>query len=102
MTNRPQRESDGKYHIKGQTYKKLKGSRREVWNKTAYKTEGQLLRDQLMQNKNRRIVSRKKVEQAKKNNNLVKAGWALAKPGKFGAEKSSTRKRHSRRSKRRS
>ena len=39
MTNRPQRESDGKYHIKGQTYKKLKGSRREVWNKTAYKTD---------------------------------------------------------------
>ena len=99
---RPSRHSDGYYHIKDKNYKLLEGSRQQVWNKTAYKTEGQLLRDQLMQNKNRRIVSRKKVEQAKKNNNLVNAGWALAKPGKFGAEKSSTRKRRNRRSRRRS
>ena len=89
---RPQRSDDGKYHINGQSFKRLKGSRREVWNGTVYKTEGQLTKRDLMQNKNRRIVSRKKVAQSKKNNNLVNAGWALAKPGQFGAKRASTKK----------
>jgi hypothetical protein len=99
---RPQRHSDGRYHIKGKTFKKLRGSRREVWNGTSFRTQGLLTRDELMQpKKNGRIVSRKKHEQAKTNNNLVKSGWKLAEKGKFGAQRadSSTRKKRGKKGK---
>ena len=90
---RPQRQGDGRYHIHGKTYKKLRGTRREVWNGTSYRTQGLLTRDELMQpKKNGRIVSRKKHEQAKTNNNLVKSGWKLASKGKFGAQRADTKK----------
>ena len=45
IMKRPVRSSDGLYHIKGKTYKAVRGSRAQVWNGTAYKTEGGLLKN---------------------------------------------------------
>lgn len=80
---RPERQADGKYHIKGVKYPQLFGSREQVWNGTAYKTEGELLKSDLVMTKRRRIVSKIKHEDGKKNNNLLKYGYS-AKKGKFG------------------
>jgi len=68
---RPMRQSDGLYHIHGKTFKMLIGSRQQVWNKTAFKTEGLLTRDQLIMNKWGRIVSKKKHATAKKEKRLL-------------------------------
>lgn len=87
------KKADGKYHIHGKTFKYLRGSRREVWNGTAFMTEGELEKSDLLQKSNGRIVSKKKHDQSKKNNNLVKAGWSLAKKGKFGAVRSTKKNR---------
>lgn len=62
-----------------QTY----GTRRQVWNKTAIKTRGGLVRSDLFKKKGR-IKSKKASKQAKKNKNLKKAGWTYKK-GEFGA-----------------
>lgn len=59
------------------------GSRAEVWHGSAKKTSGGLTKSHLMQNKNGRIVSRKKHHTAKKDNRLVKAGYGTRK-GHFG------------------
>ena len=83
MTKRPHRDADGKYHIKGKTYKELFGSRIQVHNGTAYKTEGNLTKSQLFMNKWGRIVSALKHKTAKKENRLRKYGYG-AKKGKFG------------------
>lgn len=80
---RPSKQSDGNYHIKGSKYPILIGSRHQVWNGTAYKTEGGLTKSNLMMNKHRRIVSKLKHQTAKKENNLLKHGYS-AKKGKFG------------------
>lgn len=86
---RPVRQSDGKYHINGKTFKELFGSRQQVWNGTAYKTEGLLTRDKLMMNKWGRIVSKKKHATAKREHKLGKRLFKnyTAKKGKFGAVK---------------
>jgi len=81
----------GTYTIKGKTYKELFGSREQVMNGTAYKTEGLLTKDQLFMNKNGRIVSILKHKTAKKENRLEKYGY-FAKKGKFGYIKKGTRK----------
>ena len=83
---KPTRQSDGLYHVHGKTYKVLIGSRHQVWNGTAFKTEGQLTKSDLMMNKWGRIVSRKKHATAKKENRLRKYGYT-ARKGKFGAIK---------------
>ena len=83
MTKRPHRAEDGHYHIKGKTYKELFGSRIQVHNGTAYKTEGNLVKSQLFMNKWGRIVSALKHKTAKKENRLRKYGYG-AKKGKFG------------------
>lgn len=92
MTNRPTKRN-GTYTIKNKTFKKLKGTRREVWNGTAFKTEGELEKKDLIQPKGRngRIVSLKKHMSGKNkaNNNLIKNGWAFAKKGKFGHARAS-------------
>jgi len=80
---RPSRAADGKYHLEGKSFKVLIGSRQQVWNGTAYKTEGGLHRSHLMMNKWGRIVSAKKHRTAKKEKRLEKAGY-FAKKGKFG------------------
>ena len=80
---RPVRQDDGKYHINGNTYKELFGSRQQVWNGTSYKTAGELTKSQLMMNKWGRIVSSNKHASAKKEMRLKKFGYT-AKKGKFG------------------
>lgn len=55
---------DGKYHINGLVYDKLFGTREEVWKGTAYRTEGLLVKDDLMIstsiNHNGKIISKAK------------------------------------------
>lgn len=89
---RPVRSEDGMYHIRGKTYKQVRGSRAQVHNKTAYKTTGGLTKKDLLMNKWGRIVSADKHKTAKKEKRLEKAGY-FAKKGKFGAvKKNATRK----------
>jgi hypothetical protein len=69
------RQADGHYHIKGHTYENLIGSRRQVANKTAYKTSGNLTISDIILSKKGKWVSRKKHNFEKKNNRLVKLGF---------------------------
>lgn len=83
MVNRPHRQADG-YHINGKVYPYLFGSRKMVFTYgTAYKTRGNLTKDDLMKNKSGEVVSKKKHFTAKKDNRLVKNGYGTKK-GKFG------------------
>ena len=69
------RTSDGKISVAGKKYEMLVGSRRQVWNSTAYKTghgKAGLTRKNLMMNKNGNIVSKKRSATAKKKKNLGK------------------------------
>lgn len=92
--------ADGLYHIKGKTYKVLRGSRAQVWNGTAYKTEGSLLKSDLVKSHGR-IVSALKHKTAKKEMRLQKYGF-FAKKGKFGyVKKSVSRKSRGRKTARR-
>lgn len=79
---RHHKSADGLYHIKGKTYKKLEGSRREVGSGTAYKTSGGLTLSDLMFI-NGRWKSAKKHRTAKKEQRLQKYGY-FAQKGKFG------------------
>lgn len=88
---RPVRAEDGAFHLDGSTFKELFGSRQQVWNGTAYKTTGGLVKSQLMMNKWGRIVSAEKYKTAKKEKRLEKYGY-FAKKGKFGFVKRSTKK----------
>ena len=65
---------------------KATGSRAEVFHETAKHTSGGLTKDDLIQNKQGRIVSKKMSEMAKKEKRLEKAGYKTEK-GKFGAVK---------------
>jgi hypothetical protein len=91
---RPDRQSDGLYHVDGKTYPELFGSRTQVHNGTAYKTAGGLNKSQLFMNKWGRIVSAKKHMTAKKERRLEKYGF-FAKKGKFGYVKKTARKSRS-------
>jgi DVNP family len=73
----------GHYLIKGKKYEMLCGSRAQVYHGTAYKTSGGLKKDDIMMNKNGRIVSKAKHNTAKKEKRLLKAGYGTKK-GKFG------------------
>jgi hypothetical protein len=90
MTKRPVKQSDGLYHIKGKTYKVVRGSRAQVWNQTAYKTPGGLLKSELTKSHGR-IVSLKKSKTAKKEKRLEKAGY-FTKKGQFGSFRKSSRR----------
>jgi hypothetical protein len=96
-------KKNGIYRIKGKDYKKNRGSRREVWNRTAYQTTGNVFRSGLFKNKHNRIVSKKLRKQAIKDKRLVKSGF-LTKKGEFGAFKNGQRvtkkKKKTRRNKR--
>jgi len=83
------KNSNGHYVIQGKTYEMLEGSRAQVVHGTAYKTSGGLTKNNLLQNKNGRIVSKKKHLTAKKEKRLIKAGYGTQK-GKFGAVKLSS------------
>jgi hypothetical protein len=88
------KSADGFYHIKGNKYELLRGSRAQVWHGTAYCTEGGLTKDKLVFNKHGRVVSKKKHNTAKKEKRLQKFGY-FTKKGKFGYVKkgSKTQKR---------
>jgi len=77
------KDQDKNYIINGETFKKLTGSRAEVFHGTAYKTSGKLTKKDLIKNKNNRIVSLKKHKQAEKDNRLVNLGYGF-KEGEFG------------------
>ena len=101
MTKNSYAQAGGRVSIKGKSYKKRVGSRREVWNETAYATnygKDGLKKSDLVKRRGR-IVSKKKSMKMKKEGlkRLRKAGWTYKK-GKFGAVKigsksSSTKKR---------
>ena len=91
------KDSDGLYHIRGKTYEILCGSRAQVWHGTAYKTSGGLTKEHLLQNKNGRIVSKKKHNTEKKGKRLLKHGYT-AKKGQFGPVKIGSRSSRSSRS----
>lgn len=91
---RPVRQADGLYHIQGKTYKSVRGSRQQVWNTTAYKTPGGLVRKELTMSHGR-IVSLKKHKTAKKERRLEKYGY-FAEKGKFGYVKKDVKSRKSR------
>ena len=81
---RPVRDTvSGTYTINGIKYKELFGSREQVINGTAYKTSGELTKDDLVMNRWGRIVSAKKHKTAKKEKRLEKYGY-FSKKGKFG------------------
>jgi hypothetical protein len=93
MVKKHMKAADGMYHINGQKYEVLEGSRAQVWHGTAYQTPGCLCKSNLMMNKNGRIVSKRKHTTAKREKRLVKAGY-LTKKGKFGyVKKAQTHKR---------
>lgn len=83
MVKKHTKAHDGMYHIKGKKFELLKGSRAQVWHGTAYKTKGDLKKDDLVMNKHGRIVSKKKQSTAKREKRLEKAGY-FTKKGKFG------------------
>ena len=85
------KDAQGQYVIHGHKYSMLVGSRAQVVHGTAYKTSGGLKKSDLLQNKNGRIVSKKKHATAKKDNRLVKAGYKTKK-GHFGAIKNNSSK----------
>ena len=68
------RNKNGTYTINGKTYKKLIGSRTEVWENITYKTTGDLTKKDLMLNKQGKIVSRRKCIEETINNRFVKYG----------------------------
>tara|TARA_Y100000768_G_scaffold268363_1_gene205109 strand:+ start:8295 stop:8627 length:333 start_codon:yes stop_codon:yes gene_type:complete len=86
MVKRHEKKPDGYYHIHGQKYKMIRGSRAQVMHDTAYKTDGTpgLTKDKLKYNNSGKIVSRRKSEQEKKERRLEKYGYYTRK-GKFGA-----------------
>jgi hypothetical protein len=63
---------DGKYHIEGNKYEKIRGTREEVWCGIAYQTTGELKKRDLEMNKYGRVVSKVKMITATKDNNFVK------------------------------
>ena len=100
MARKLMRGTDGLYHKNGKTYKKNRGSRSEVMHGTAYQTKGELLKKDLMYNKHKRIVSRKKHIKAKREKRLEKAGY-FTKKGQFGFVKKNVNTKKSKRGKRR-
>ena len=89
---RPTRKENGMYEINGKSYPELFGSRTQVMNGNAYKTSGELKKDDLMMNKHGRIVSKRKHNTAKKERRLEKAGF-FTKKGKFGWVRKTSKKR---------
>jgi prophage antirepressor-like protein len=62
---------DGKYHVEGKTFEKIRGTREEVWSGTAYQTTGELKKRDLELNKHGKIVSKIKLITATLTNNFV-------------------------------
>lgn len=84
-TRKLKKTSNGKYldNKTGKKYELNRGSRAQVFHETAYQTNGNLLKKDLMKNKHGDIVSKAKHVSAKKEKRLLKAGYGTQK-GKFG------------------
>jgi hypothetical protein len=80
------KQEDGCYYVNGVKFKKLIGTRAEVWHGTAYKTAGKLTKGQLVKSKIGRIVSKSKHNSSIKEKRLQKYGYT-AKKGHFGPVK---------------
>ena len=65
---------DGKYHVEGNKFEKIRGTRDEVWSGTAYQTTGELKKIDLELNKHGKIVSKIKLITATLTNNFVNVG----------------------------
>ena len=61
---------DGKYHVEGNKFEKIRGTREEVWSGTAYQTTGELKKNDLELNKHGKIVSKIKLITATLTNNF--------------------------------
>jgi hypothetical protein len=91
------KDANGKYVVQGKKFDMWIGTRAQVWHGTACKTSGGLTKNNLVQNKAGRIVSKSKYFTAKKEKRLVKAGYGTKK-GKFGfvkLDKTKSRRRKS-------
>jgi hypothetical protein len=70
QTKRRDRAPDGFFHIDGIPYELLEGTRSDVWSGKAYQTSGGLIKNDLLINKNGKIVSKSKSIEGSINNNL--------------------------------
>lgn len=84
----------GKYKIGDGVFDILEGTRAQVWHGFAYKTSGGLTKNDLVKNKQGRVVSRDKFISASREQRLVKYGYGTRK-GKFGAVRRGTRRSRS-------
>jgi len=84
MTKRIQKAADGKYHVSGNTYQMLVGSRAQVWHGTAYKTAGGLTKTKLKKNKHGKIVSRAKSAKGPQMLKRLHRKGYFTKKGQFG------------------
>ena len=93
------KKDDGLYHIKGQTYKMLIGSKAQVFHGTAYKTAGGLTKSGVKKSRSSGLyVSKKASDRAKREDRLGKAGYTTIK-GKFGAVRIDEKRRTQKKSK---
>ena len=97
MVKRHDKGKDGMYHIGNAKYKKLIGSRAEVMHKHAYKTPGDLKKDDLLYIGSR-IKSKKASKSAKKTRNLgdlqqPKGSGVFGKRGKTSKKNKTQRKK---------
>ena len=60
LTKNFTKNKNGTYNINNKIYENICGSREDVWNCKAYKTSGGLIKNDLILNKNGKIVSKKK------------------------------------------
>ena len=68
--HRIDRSPDGFYHVDGKAYPQLIGTREEVWKGLAYKTAGQLTKEELLVNRDGKVVSKRKFVSSKLSNRL--------------------------------
>ena len=61
------KSEDGFYYINNKKYSSCFGTREEVWNETAFKTTGGLMKEQLIMNRYGKIVSKSKFIESKTN-----------------------------------
>jgi hypothetical protein len=64
---KPKRNNEINCIIENVEYQSLYGSREEVWSRFAYKTNGNLTKDDLVLGKNEKIISKRCQEQCKQN-----------------------------------
>jgi len=93
MVKRAHKSDDGMYHVKGEKYPVLVGSRAQVMHKTAYKTTGGLTKKNLKKNKHGKIVSRAKSAKGPQMLKRLTDKGYFTRKGKFGAIKKKKKKR---------